>query len=112
VVEFLLLVLPLFGLSAATVGVTWFSFAKAQLEQITEEAALQLSEPDSTELEVLESATEKVKTRLGAAILSMNSTVISSTSSVTIELPAWQFLGPLSLVLPELSAGSNVPAER
>lgn len=108
-VEFLLLTLPLFGLASATLGVTWYSFAKAQLVQVASEAAMQLSEPDSTEVEVFTDVKRKLKSRLWLESFSVSNYSNASVSSIAIELPSASFTGPLSYVFPSLSVVSSVP---
>jgi Flp pilus assembly protein TadG len=111
VVEFILLVIPLVGLSAGTIGVTWFAFAKAQLQEVAYEAALQLSEPDSNQTEVYQATSEKVTKRLGITAMSLKLDQTEGMASVSLELEPWQIYGPMSLVLPALSAVSSVPQE-
>lgn len=106
-----MLTLPLFGLASATLGVTWYSFAKAQLAQVANEAAMQSAEPDSTNSEVFDDVKLKLKTRLGLETFSMTTTTNPGSSTSSIELPAAQFLGPLSLVFPSLSVVGHVPTE-
>jgi hypothetical protein len=108
VVEFLLLTLPLFGLASATLGVTWYSFAKGQVLQVASEAAMQLNEPDSTELEVFDDVKVKLKNRLGIDSFSVSNYSNASVSSIAIELPSTPLVGPLSVLLPPLSVVSNV----
>jgi hypothetical protein len=112
VVEFLLLTLPLFGLASATLGVTWYSFAKAQLFQVASEAAMQLNEPDSTEAEVFDDVRRKLKVRLWLDSFSVSNYSNASASSIAIELPATTLAGPLSLLLPPLSVVSSVSVVR
>ena len=111
-VEFLLLTLPLFGLASATLGITWYSFAKAQLVQVANEAAMQLNEPDSTEAEVFDEVRRKMKVRLWLDSFSFRNYSNPSTSSIAIELPATTMAGPLSLLLPPLSVVSSVSVVR
>lgn len=111
VVEFLLLVLPLVGLAGATGGVVWYSFASAQLSQVAAEAAMMAAEPDSTNAEVFAAVGEKLQNRLGISSFSMSTDRTLDTLSLSLNLPALEFLGPMGLVFPELSAVSNVPAE-
>ena len=111
-VEFLLLTLPLFGLASATLGVTWYSFAKGQLFQVASEAAMQLNEPDSTEAEVFDEVRRKMKVRLWLDSFSFRNYSNPSTSSIAIELPATTLAGPLSLLLPPLSVVSSVSVVR
>jgi Flp pilus assembly protein TadG len=110
-VEFILLVLPMFGLAAATVGVTWFAFAKAQLVQISNDLAMQQAEPDTNSAELLSTAAAEVKERLGLTDFAMTNSLLNGVSSVGLEVPAQQFLGPFSLVLPPLSVVSSVPSQ-
>lgn len=110
-VEFLVLILPLFGLASATLGVTWYSFARAQLAQVANEAAMQSAEPDSTNSEVFEDVQQKLKMRLGVKSFSMTASSTLGSRSTSIDLPAAQFLGPLSLVFPNLSVVSHVPSQ-
>ena len=106
-----MLILPLFGLASATLGVTWYSFARAQLAQVANEAAMQLAEPDSTNSEVFDAVKVKLKARLSLETFSMTTTANPNSRSTVIELPAAQFLGPLALVFPNLSVVSHVPTE-
>jgi hypothetical protein len=114
VVEFLLLTLPLFGLASATLGVTWYSYAKGQVLQVANEAAMQLNEPDSTELEVFDDVKLKLRTRLGIDSFSVSnySNTSVSVSAIAIELPSTPLLGPFSLLLPPLSVVSSVSVVR
>lgn len=112
VVEFLLLVLPLIGLGVSTLGVVWYSFAKAQLSQIAAEAAMMAAEPDSSKLEVSEAVAAALHKRLNVDVFNMDSISTNGVLSLTIELPPTQFLGPMALVFPELGAVSNAPIER
>ena len=111
-VEFLLLTLPLFGLASATLGVTWYSFAKGQVLQVANEAAMQFNEPDSTEVEVFDDVKVKLKNRLGIDSFSVSNYSNASASSIAIELPATVLAGPLSLLLPPLSVVSSVSVVR
>ncbi len=99
------------GLSAGTIGATWFAFAKAQLQQIAYEAALQLSEPDSNQNEVYQSTAEKVDARLGKNVFTLKLEQADGLATANVELAAWQIYGPLSLMLPALGAVSSVPQE-
>lgn len=110
-VEFLLLSLPLLGLASGTLGVTWYSFARAQLAQVANEAAMQSAEPDSTFAEVFDDVKLKLKTRLGLENFSMTANQNPGSSATSIELPATQVFGPLSLVLPSLGVVGHVPTE-
>jgi hypothetical protein len=109
VVEFLLLTLPLFGLASATLGVTWYSFAKGQVLQVASEASMQLNKPDSTELEVFDDVKLKLRNRLGIDSFSVSNYSNTSVSAIAIELPSTSLLGPLSLIVPNLSVVSSVP---
>ena len=111
-VEFLLLTLPLFGLASATLGITWYSFAKAQLVQVANEAAMQLNEPDSTEVEVFDDVKLKLKNRLGIDSFSVSNYSNASASSIAIELPVTTVAGPLSLLLPPVNVVSSVSVVR
>ncbi len=106
-----MLTLPLLGLASATLGVTWYSFARAQIAQVANEAAMQSAEPDSTPAEVFDDVKLKLKTRLGLETFSMTATHNHGSSAISIELPAAQVLGPLSLVLPSLGVVGHVPSE-
>lgn len=110
-VEFLLLVLPMIGLAGATLGVTLFAFASAQLQQVAAESALALAQPDSNSAEVYDSAAIKLGRRLGVRTFSFSSSKTDSDATVSLELAQWHFLGPLNLVLPELSAVSHAQVE-
>jgi hypothetical protein len=112
VVEFLLLTLPLFGLASATLGVTWYSYAKGQVLQVASEAAMQLNEPDSTELEVFDDVKLKLRNRLGIDSFSVSNYSNASASSIAIELPVTTVAGPLSLLLPPVSVVSSVSVVR
>jgi hypothetical protein len=112
VVEFLLLTLPLFGLASATLGVTWYSFAKGQVLQVASEASMQLNEPDSTELEVFDDVKLKLRNRLGIDSFSVSNYSNASASSIAIELPVTTVAGPLSLLLPPVSVVSSVSVVR
>lgn len=109
--EFLLLVIPILGLAGATVGVTWYAFAKSQLLQIAAEGAMQAAEPDSSSSDVLGTIGDKLVDRMGVAKYSAWSTNKDGISSVSIELPELPFLGPLALVFPGLSVVSDAPSE-
>lgn len=111
-VEFLLLTLPLFGLASATLGITWYSFAKAQIVQVANEAAMQLNEPDSTEAEVFDDVRRKLKARLWLDSFSFRNYSNASASSISIELPATTLAGPLSLLLPPIGVVSSVSVVR
>lgn len=108
-VEFLLLTLPMLTLASATLGVTWYSFARAQVTQIANEAALQASEPDVSTSEVFDEVKWKLAKRLGLDDFSMTNSVNDGTSLISIEVPASP--GPLSLVLPTLSVVGYVPVQ-
>ena len=110
-VEFLLLMLPMLGVATATIGVTWYGFAKAQLAQIAAEGAMQAAEPDSNGSDVLKMIGDKLRNRMGMEEFSASSTNNDGISSVSIELPDLTFLGPLNLVLPGLSVVSDAPSE-
>ena len=110
-VEFLLLVIPMLGLAGATVGVTWFGFAKAQLLQVAAESAMQAAEPDSSSSDVLGTIGDKLRNRMGVTKFSAWSTSKDGVSSVAIELPELPFLGPLALVFPGFSVVSYAPSE-
>lgn len=109
--EFLLLVIPMLVLAGATVGVTWYAFAKSQLQQIAAEGAMQAAEPDSSSSDVLGTIGDKLVNRMGVAKYSAWSTNKDGVSSVAIELPEFPFLGPLALVFPGLSVVSDAPSE-
>lgn len=109
--EFLLLVMPLVGLASTTAGVVWYAFAKAQLTQVAAEGAMMAAEPDSSSSEVLASVGENLRQRLGASTFSMNTNLNNGVLSFSIELPVIEFVGPMAMVFPELSAVSNVPVE-
>ena len=109
--EFLLLIVPMFGLASATIGIAWYGFAKSQLTQIAAESALVASKPDSSEVEVQEGIGEKLSSRLGVTNFLSRTTNVDGIASVSIELPDLQFLGPLSLVFPGLSVVSYAPSE-
>lgn len=99
------------GLASATAGVTWYSFAKAQVIQVAAEAAMMAAEPDSSNAEVFASVAENLRQRLGTSTFSMSTNVNGGTLSLALNLPAIEFLGPMALVFPELSVVSNVPVE-
>ena len=111
VAEFIFLVLPLIGVAGSTVGISWYSFAKAQLIQITSEAAMQLAQPDSTEEEVRQVAGTKIAQRLATSEFTLNSSVTEGIATVNIELRQLKLLAPFSLVFPELSVVSHAPTE-
>ncbi len=108
-VEFLFLTLPLLTLASATLGVTWYSFAKAQVTQIAYEAALQAAEPDSISSEVIDGVRSKLAHRLGLDAFSVTSSVNAGMSLAMVEVPA--SLGPVSLIFPNLNVVSYVPVE-
>ena len=105
------MVIPMFGLASATIGVGWYSFAKAHLLQIAAESAWQAAEPDSSSSDVRGSIGDKLLTRLGVTTFIAQFTKIDGIASVSIEVPELQFLGPMSLVLPGLSVVSDAPSE-
>jgi hypothetical protein len=111
VVEFLLLVLPLVGLAGGTCGVVWYSFAKAQLSQVAAEAAMMAAEPDSSNSEVFASVGENLQNRLGISNFSMSTDRSLDNLSLSLNLPAMEFFGPMAMVFPVLSVVSNVPVE-
>ena len=69
------------------------------------------AEPDSTNAEVFAAVGEKLQNRLGISSFSMSTDRTLDTLSLSLNLPALEFLGPMGLVFPELSVVSNVPAE-
>lgn len=106
-----MLVLPLLGLSTGTLGVTWFSFARAQLQQIASEGAMQLAEPDSDFEETQATIQEKIQQRLGSLAYVLTAKNQEGIATVNLELNSVPFLGPLNLIFPPLSVESDVPAE-
>lgn len=101
----------MFGVASATDGVVWYSFAKSQLTQVASEAAMMAAEPDSSNEEVFASVGENLRQRLGISSFSMSTSVSSGVLSLSLDLPAQEFLGPMAMVFPELSVVSNVPVE-
>lgn len=108
----MVLVLPLIGLASSTVGVVWYSFAKAQLVQMAAEGAMQAAQPDTSEGEVLEALGTKLRSRLGIDSFSAATATRDGITSVSLEVPPVNFLGPLSLIFPGLSVVSYAPNER
>lgn len=100
------------GLVSTTVGVVWYSFAKAQLIQVASEAAMMAAEPDSSAQEVSASVGSQLQQRLGITTFSLSTNANNGVLSLTLGLPVIDFLGPMAIVFPELSAVSNVPVER
>jgi Flp pilus assembly protein TadG len=111
VAEFIFLVLPLVGLTGTVTSVTWYAFAKAQLAEISAEAALQLAEADSSVAEVKAEVAEKMLNRLNSVDFSFAGEVAGGVANVNLELSAWELLTPLSMVFPELSEVSSAPLE-
>lgn len=111
VVEFLLLLLPLTGLASATVGVSWYSFAKAQLTQIAAEGAMQAAEPDTALAEVHDSISQKLKNRIGVTNFTLDLSNNAGLTSLGIEVPEMPFLGPFALVFPSLGVVGSAPTE-
>ena len=111
VAEFIFLVLPLLGLAGSTIGVSWYAFSKAQLIQITSEAAMQLAQADSNQEEVKQVVSQKLRERLGATSFSLAGFVEGGVATVNVELSQSELPVPFSLVFPELSAVSHAAAE-
>jgi hypothetical protein len=107
VVEFLLLILPMLGLTAGSIGVSWFAFSKVQLQEVAQELAVFHSEPDTDEVELNSFAAQLIGQRFGR--LDFHLTAIPG--SVAIDVPASELGGPFALVLPNISAESHVPQQ-
>lgn len=105
------MVLPLIAVGGSTLGVVWYSFAKAQLSQIAAEAAMMAAEPDSSKFEVSEAVAATLQNRLKVDVFKLDSISTNGVLSLSIELPLTQFLGPMALVFPELSVVSSAPIE-
>lgn len=69
------------------------------------------AEPDSSNEEVFSAIGENLRQRLGASSFSMTTNANNGVLSLSLALPAIEFLGPMAMVFPELSAVSNVPVE-
>lgn len=102
-----MLVLPMLGLTAGTIGLSWFAFTKSQLQAMVYELAVIQSEPDTDLSELTTYAEQAMQTRFKLGHFALEVT----SGSVLLTVPSSEFAGPFALVIPEIAVESHVPKQ-